>query len=177
MEYKKIGGNSHIANSNTVTGSFELLNGTAQTSQIIFSGSGQQGTIFTSGPNAVTWTRADIFSFAQPALTISGAAQEGQTLTASAVATNDSDATLHYQWQNSTDNFQNFTVVGSDSPTYLIQGDTGGQIRVVVSTSDLDNSQPPAQLTSAPITVTLVDDVTNPLPASIADCYTSHPSP
>src|SRR5262249_26173574 len=78
----------HVANSTAITGSFELLSSGSGTYTETFSSANQQGTIFTDG---VTWTRAQIFSFATPAtLTISGTAKEGQTLTANA-ATNDAD--------------------------------------------------------------------------------------
>ena len=69
------------------------------------------------------------------------APREGQTLTASA-STNDSDATLHYQWQKSNNNFASFTVIGTDNPSYVVQEpDEGFSIRVVASTTDPDNSQ------------------------------------
>ena len=99
--------------------------------------------IFTNG---VDWTRVDIGAFTNPGVGLNvGAGQsplEGQTLTASAT-TNDSDATLHYQWQESSSpSFTTFTDIGSDSSSYVVQeSDVGSFIRVVASTSDPDNSQ------------------------------------
>ncbi len=74
-------------------------------------------------------------AFASAAITITGLAQEGQTLTANA-ATNDSDATIHYQWKSSSDNGQTWTPIAgaSDSNTYLVQeGDEGHKIEVFAS--------------------------------------------
>src|SRR5262249_5350183 len=117
-----------------------------------FLGTGQQGTIFTNG---VTWTRAELFSFATPTtVTISGTAKEGQTLTANA-ATNDADATIHYQWQKSSDNFLHATNIGTDSSTYVVQeADEGFKIRVVASTSDRDNSSTASATSNATSPVT-----------------------
>src|SRR5471030_1459236 len=66
---------AHSAGSTSITGSFELINGGTQTSQTIFSGAGQQGTIFTDGVN---WTRADLVAFANPGVLLNGLAQQGQ---------------------------------------------------------------------------------------------------
>jgi hypothetical protein len=73
--------------------------------------------------------------------TISGTAQEGQTLTASAATTNDADAVVHYQWERSTNGFATFTTIGSDSLNYVVtEADEGATIRVAAVTSDSDNS-------------------------------------
>jgi hypothetical protein len=137
---------SHAANSTQVSGAFALGN------------NGTFGPLTTFSPTAsaftssVTWTRADVGAFTGTGVGLNvGPGQsprEGQTLTASAT-TNDSDATLHYQWQESTNNFATFTVIGSDSPNYVVQeSDEGSSIRVVASTTDPDNSQT-ASVTSA----------------------------
>src|SRR5262249_3715782 len=120
-----------------------------------FLGTGQQGTIFTNG---VTWTRAELFSFATPTtVTISGIAKEGQTLTANA-ATNDADATIHYQWQKSSDNFLHTTNIGTDSSTYVVQeAEEGFKIRVVATTSDADNGSTASATSNA--TGTVIDKV------------------
>ncbi len=138
---------AHVANATAITGSFELINGNTVTSSTTFSDSGQQGQIFTDGVN---WTRAGIGSFSPSVVTISGAAKEGQTLAANA-ATNDADATIHYQWQKSTDNFAHVQTIGTDSSSYVVQeADEGAKIHVVVTTSDSDNtSRASVSVTSA----------------------------
>ena len=74
------------------------------------------------------------------AVTISGTAQEGDTLTANA-SSNDSGATFHYQWESSSNNFQTFTTIGTDSATYAVQeGDEANVIRVVASSADPENN-------------------------------------
>ena len=89
---------SHVANTQAVSGTFELLENGAVNSTMTFS---TMAPIFTNGVN---WTRADVGAFTDPGVGLNiGPGQsprEGQTLTASAT-TNDSDATLHYQWQSS----------------------------------------------------------------------------
>ena len=65
----------------------------------------------------------------------------GKALTS--VATNDSDATIHYQWQSSTDGGQTWTAIAgaADSANYVVQqSDENNDIRVVATTSDPDNS-------------------------------------
>jgi hypothetical protein len=145
----------HVANLTAITGSFELLSGGNVTYTHPFS---TTGTIFTGG---VTWTRPENFSFAIPAtVTISGAAKEGQTLTANA-ATNDADATIHYQWQRSDDgsfSVGHITPIGTDSSTYVVQeSDEGAKIRVVATTSDSDNTSTASATSSA--TSTVIDKV------------------
>ena len=128
---------SHLANSTTITGTFKLLSHGEVTTTTTFT---TTGTIFTNG---VDWTRVDIGAFTNPGVALNvGSGQslhEGQTLTASAT-TNDSDATLHYQWQeSSSSSFTTFTNVGTDSATYVTQAsDVGDFIRVVATTSDPD---------------------------------------
>ena len=131
---------THSATAQTVTGSFELLdNGVVDTN----AGTVTLGTspIFTGG---VTWTRVDIGAFTNPGVGLNIAAGEspveGQALTASAT-TNDSDATINYQWQESS-NGTLWTNIGPNSSSYVVQeADEGLTIRVVASTTDPDNGQ------------------------------------
>ena len=130
---------AHAANATAVTGTFELIDNGTVTSTTTFS---PAASIFTNG---VDWTRADVGAFTNTGVGLNVVAgvspREGQTLIASA-STNDSDATLHYQWQKSNDNFASFTVIGTDSASYVLQEpDEGFSIRVVASTTDPDNSQ------------------------------------
>jgi VCBS repeat-containing protein len=131
---------SHAANSTAIAGTFELLNGGNVTNTTTFT---PTATIFTNGVN---WTRVDIGAFTNPAVALNvGAGQsprEGQTLTASA-STNDSDATINYQWQESSNSsFATVTNIGTNSTTYVVQpADEGSFIRVVATTSDPDNAQ------------------------------------
>ena len=68
----------------------------------------------------------------------------------------------------------NATLAAASGVSYLEQGDNASDT-LPVATADQGTGF--TKIDTAPITVTLVDDVTNTLPASIADCYTSHPSP
>ena len=131
---------SHAASATAVSGAFELIDNGAVTSTTTF---GPTASIFTNG---ITYTRVDVGAFANTGVGLNLAAghspQEGQTLIASA-STNDSDATINYQWEeSSTAAFTTFTDIGTNSPTYAIQeSDLGSFIRVVATTSDSDNSQ------------------------------------
>ena len=131
---------SHVANTMAITGSFELLDNGTITSTITFA---PTGTIFTNG---VDWTRVAIYALTTPGVAVNlGAGQsplESETLTASAT-TNDSDATINYQWEESTSpSFTTFTDIGTNSSTYVVQAsDLGSFIRVVATTSDPDNPQ------------------------------------
>jgi Mg-chelatase subunit ChlD len=128
-----------------VTGSFALLSDGDTTFTNTFA-SGV--TIFTSD---VTWTRPQIFSFATPAtVTItdttshSSTVREGDVVAANA-ATNDADATIHYQWTRDGSNIN-----GATGSTYaVVEADEGHVLRVVATTSDPDNSNTPATATSA----------------------------
>jgi hypothetical protein len=141
----------HAANSTAITGSFELLSGGTITGTTTFLGTGQEGTIFTNG---VTWTRAELFSFATPAtVTISdttshsSTVREGDVLAANA-ASNDADATIHYQWQELISGTWT-NIGGATASTYtVLDADEGHVLRVVATTSDLDNSSTPATATS-----------------------------
>src|SRR5262249_15776269 len=97
-----------------------------------------------------TYTRAEVLAFAPPTPTISGTAQEGQTLTADAT-TNDADPTINYQWEESASaSFTTFTSIGTNSATYVVQpSDVGSFIRVVASTNLSDNSQTATGTSSA----------------------------
>ncbi len=129
-----------MANSTALTGSFELINNGTVTSTTTFT---PNASIFTNGIN---WTRADVGAFLNTGVALNIAPgqspREGQTLTASA-ATNDSDATLHYQWQSSADGGQTFTAIaGANSATYVVQeSDEGHTVRALVTTTDPDSSQ------------------------------------
>jgi hypothetical protein len=93
-----------------------------------------------SGTSAISAATAAVIDIA-PTLTVSvsGTAQEGKTLTASAVA-NDSDAVITYQWQSlSGSTWSNIS--GATSSTYMaVEVDEGHQLRVVATSSDSDGS-------------------------------------
>ena len=128
------------ANTSAITGSFDLLNNGNQTSTETFAPTGH---VFDN----VTYTRAEIFAFGPELVAITGTAKEGQTLTAN-VSTNDSDATIHYQWQYSSDGI-NWSNVGTDSSQYVLtEADEGLRIHVVATTANTDNSST-ASVTSA----------------------------
>jgi len=96
--------------------------------------SGGSGTSVASAATAAVIDVAPTLS-----VTISGAAQEGQTLTATAVA-NDADAAVTYQWQS----FNGTTwsnIAGATSTIYTAgEGDEGNQLRVVATSTDSDSS-------------------------------------
>jgi hypothetical protein len=71
---------------------------------------------------------------------ISGTAQEGQTLTATAAVANDADASVHYQWQASHGSgFVN--IAGATSLTYVVTAtDEGAQLHLVATSTDSDGS-------------------------------------
>jgi hypothetical protein len=96
--------------------------------------------------------------------TITGTAQEGQTLTASAATTNDADAVVHYQWERSTNGFSTFTNIGSDSLNYVVtEADEGSTIRVKAFTSDSDNGASATANSAATLAVTdIAPTVTTP---------------
>ena len=118
----------NTVNTSAITASFELIDNGSQTIT---------DTIATTAHafNNQTYTRADLFAFAAPTVTISGTAQEGQTLTATAV-TNDADATINYQWLENSGpggSFQDISGAGP-GPTYTLQdGDEGFNIEVVAT--------------------------------------------
>ena len=75
--------------------------------------------------------------------------------------TNDPNATINYQWEESTNSsFSSGSVtdIGADSATYVVQqSDENDYIRVVASTSDPSNPQSAATATSA-ATGPIIDD-------------------
>ncbi len=157
---------SHAANSTAVTGTFELIDNGTVTSTTTFV---PTASIFTNG---IDWTRVDVGAFTSAGVGLNvGSGQsprEGQTLTASA-STNDSGATLHYQWQESSNNFATFTVIGSDSANYVVQeSDEGFAIRVVSSTTDPDNGSTASvtSVTTGPV-LDALPTVTTPIVTGI----------
>ena len=146
---------AHTAGNETVVGSFAL------------GSNGDFGASTTFSPSTAahvfddqTFTRAQIMSFSNDGVIITGAAEEGQTLTAETV-TNDPNATINYQWEESTNSsFSSGSVtdIGTDSATYVVQqSDENDYIRVVATTSDPSNPQPAATATSA-ATGPIIDD-------------------
>jgi hypothetical protein len=156
---------NHAAGSTVVTGSFTLMSGGHATSTTTFGDAGQQVTIFTPD---VTWTRPQIFSFATPTtVTItdttshSGTVREGDVLAANA-ATNDADATIHYQWTRDSSNIN-----GATGSTYtVVEADEGHVLRVIATTSDPDNTT--ATATSA-ATATVLDALPTITSVTISD--------
>jgi probable HAF family extracellular repeat protein len=172
---------SHVANTTAISASFELIDSGTVTTTVNFA---PTATIFTGG---VDWTRVDIGAFTNPGVGLSVAGGqsplEGQTLTASA-ATNDSNAPINYQWEESaTASFTTFSDIGTNSPTYVVQeSDVGSYIRVVASTFDPNSPAgeqsatvtsavtglvlPEAPSLSAPTTLSVNEDGTIPLDIS-----------
>src|SRR6202007_206466 len=72
------------------------------------------------------------------AVSISGNAVEGQTLTATPVQTSDEAETVHYQWQSSADGTHWSAIAGAaDASSYTLgEGDENLQIRVHPSLTD-----------------------------------------
>ena len=98
--------------------------------------------VTSSGGSADSAATAAVTDIA-PTLTtpvISGTAQEGQTLTATAAVANDSDALVTYQWQaNHGSGFANIT--GATGLSYVVQeGDEGAQLQLVATSTDSDGS-------------------------------------
>jgi hypothetical protein len=81
---------------------------------------------------------------------ISGVAQKGDTVSATAAVPNDSDATVAYQWQESFDGGSSWNNIGSATgQTYVLQqSDEGAMLRIIATSSDSDGSGTSA--TSAP---------------------------
>jgi hypothetical protein len=91
----------------------------------------------TSAASAPTASMIDM----SPSLTapvISGIAQEGQTMTATAAVANDSDATVAYQWQaNHGTGF--VSIAGATGLNYVVQeGDEGATLKLVATSTDTD---------------------------------------
>ena len=132
----------NAAGTPTIAGSFELFDNGSQTFADTF-------TTTAHAFNDQTYTRAELLAFSAAEPTIAGTAQAGQTLNANA-ATNDADATVHYQWEESNSaSFTTFADIGTDSANYTVQGtDIGSYIRVVATTSDPDNTTATANSTA-----------------------------
>src|SRR5260370_17742710 len=97
-----------------------------------------------SGTRATSTATTAVIAIS-PTLTtpvISGTAQQGQTLSATAAVANDSDATVSYQWQaNHGSGFVN--IAGATSLSYVVQeADEGGTLRIVATSIDTDGRDP-----------------------------------
>jgi hypothetical protein len=87
-------------------------------------------------------------------VTVSGTAQEGQTLTAAPV-TSSGDAVVTYRWQSSTNGTSWTNIAAATSSTYLVKETNETHfLRVVAKSTDTDG--PPASATSAP-TLAVID--------------------
>jgi hypothetical protein len=112
----------------------------------------------TSATSAATAAVTDIA--ATLSVTVNGTAQEGQTLTAVAVA-NDSDATIAYRWQQSANGTTWSNIAGATAATYTVaEANEGHQLRVIATSSDSDGgtsatSAATAAVTDAPPTLTI----------------------
>ena len=71
---------------------------------------------------------------------ISGTAQQGQTLSATAAVANDSDATVAYQWEaNHGSGFA--AIAGATNLSYVItSADIGAQLEIVATSADTDGT-------------------------------------
>src|SRR5262249_46591818 len=70
-------------------------------------------------------------------VTVSGTAQEGQTLAATAIA-NDAAATVPYQWQSLSGTTWSNISAATASTYAMTEADEGHQLRVVATSSDSD---------------------------------------
>ena len=134
----------NTVNTSTITGSFVLLDNGTQTFTDTFMPTGH---VF----NSQTYTRAEIMTFSNDGVIVTGTAQQGQTLTAQ-TATNDVNATISYQWEeSSSSSFTSFTDMGTNSAVYQVQsGDVGDFIRVVATATDPNLSKACPQLARPP---------------------------
>ena len=125
----------NTVNTSTITGSFVLLDNGTQTFTDTFTPTGH---VF----NSQTYTRAEIMTFSNDGVIVTGTAQQGQTLTAE-TATNDVNAKISYQWEElSSSSFTSFTDMGTNSATYQVQsGDVGDFIRVVATATESATAQ------------------------------------
>jgi len=90
-----------------------------------------------------TFTTTGIIPANTAVPTISGTAQQGNTLTATTGTWNNAPTSYAYQWKSASSN------VGTNQNTYVLQAsDVGNQITVVVTASNVTGSSTPA--TSAP---------------------------
>ena len=138
----------NTVNTSTITGSFVLLDNGTQTFTDTFTPTGH---VF----NSQTYTRAEIMTFSNDGVIVTGTAQQGQTLTAE-TATNDVNAKMSYQWEeSSSSSFTSFTDMGTNSATYQVQsGDVGDFIRVVATATDSATAQAATATSTATAQVT-----------------------
>jgi hypothetical protein len=115
--------------------------------------------------SAATAAVSDITLAFTSIASISGGAQEGQTLTAVNGTLNDVDASVTgYQWQSSTDNFATHTDIGTGA-TYVVQeADEDTKIRVVETATNTDSGGQSTTSTSA--ATAAVSDITPGLTAA-----------
>jgi hypothetical protein len=99
-------------------------------------------------------------------VTVSGVAQEGQTLTATAFA-NDSDAIIGYQWQQRIGGTWT-NITGATASTYaIIEANEGSRLRVVATLSDNDGSDTSAMSTATASVVDPAPTLIIPIPPSL----------
>src|SRR6202011_1677537 len=121
----------------------------------------------TSTTSNATSAVTDITPSLTPA-TIASAAKEGDVLTISGGVANDSDASLSYQWQSSSDNgvtWNNISSNGTGSTYTVQQADESNLIRVQVSSQDADSS---STSTTSNATSAVTDITPSLTPATIA---------
>jgi hypothetical protein len=126
-----------------------------------------------SADSAATSAVIDI----SPTLTtpvISGTAQQGQTLTATAAVANDSDATVSYQWAaNHGSGFVN--IAGATSLSYVIQSaDIGAQLEIVATSTDPDGT---GKTTTSAATATVSGNGSTPSSLFTASASPAETSP
>ncbi len=158
---------SHAVNTTAVTGTFELLaDGTVTDTQAFT----PTGTIFTTEG----FTRVDVGAFVDAGVALNvGAGQsprEGDTLTASAT-TNDPDAAIGYQWQDSSDGGTTWTSISGAILQHYTLGETdeGDEIRVVATTSDPDNASTTATSVATGVVFDALPTVTVPVISGTAE--------
>ena len=121
-----------------------------------------------SADSAATSPVTDIL----PALTtpvISGIAQEGQTLTATAAVSNEpTETTISYQWQaNHGTGFVDIT--GATGLSYLVkEADEGAQLQLVATSTDADGSGTTATSAATSAVIDAVPSLTAPVISGIA---------
>jgi probable HAF family extracellular repeat protein len=151
-----------------------IAGATASTYQVIELDEGSQlqvAAIFTddtgqtaSATGAATAAVIDI----KPTLsvTVSGTAQDGQTLTAAAIA-NDLDALIGYQWQQLTGGTWT-DIAGATGSTFAItEANEGSRLRAVATSSDSDGSGTSATSTATASVLDSAPSVTVPNPPSL----------
>ncbi|WP_201455999.1 beta strand repeat-containing protein, partial [Bradyrhizobium macuxiense] len=96
---------------------------------------------------------------------ISGTAQEGQVLTATAAVANDADATISYQWQALVGGiWTNLTGNGASTLSYTVQeADEGHQLRIVATSTDSDGSGTAASSLATPAVIDITPTLSTPV--------------